>query len=273
MKIRPFYLWMVFLLMLIIALVRTHPELSSTAENKEFLMGTPIRVKVEGPNAPRLANLAIEEIRRLDRLFSKFNPQSEVYQLNSGKKIRLSPDTSRILEEANKLAKLTQGAFDVNLGQAGGEIDLGAIAKGYAAESARKLLLKKGAKSGMIDMRSSIAVFGPKAWKVGIQHPRDRKKLIGAVVLENGESLATSGDYERGEHILDPRTGKPARECQSVTIVGKDAAETDAFSTAVFVLGPKRGMDLVESLPGIEALMVDRNGKIIKSTGLILAKP
>ncbi|MEE8637750.1 MAG: FAD:protein FMN transferase, partial [Candidatus Margulisiibacteriota bacterium] len=206
-------------------------------------------------------------------LFSKFNPQSEIYELNSGKKIRLSSDTSRILKEAKRLSKLTHGAFDVTLGQAGGEIDLGAIAKGYAVESARKVLLKKGAESGMINLRSSIAVFGPKTRKVGIQHPRDRDRLIGIVELKNGQSLATSGDYERGKHVIDPRTGKPAQDCQGVTVIGKNAAETDALSTAVFVLGPKSGMKLVESLHEIEALIIDRNGKIISSSGLALAKP
>lgn len=235
-------------------------------------MGTPVRVKIKGPNASRLAKLAIEEIKRLDKLFSKFNPQSEVYQLNSGKEVQLSSDTSRILKQAKGFSKLTRGAFDITLGRSDAKIDLGAIAKGYAVESARSLLLKKGAKSGMIDMRSSISVFGPKTWKVGIQHPRDKEKLIGTIELKHGQSLATSGDYERSKHIIDPRTGKPASGCQSVTLIGKDATETDALSTAVFVLGPVGGMKLIESLSEIEALIIDRNGKIIKSSGFVLSK-
>ncbi len=271
MKVRPLYL-LIILLLIAFAFARIYPKVIYSAEKKAFLMGTPVRVKIKGPDASRLAKLAIEEIRRLDQLFSKFNPQSEIYQLNLGKEIQLSPDTSRILKQAKRFSKLSRGAFDITLGRSNAKIDLGAIAKGYAVESARSLLLKKGAQSGMIDMRSSISVFGPKSWKVGVQHPREKEKLIGIIELSDGQSLATSGDYERGKHIIDPRTGKPASGCQSVTLIGKDATEIDALSTAVFVLGPREGMGLIESLSGIEGLIVDVNGRILLSSGFVLLK-
>ena len=125
----------------------------------------------------------------------------------------------------------------------------------------------------MIDMRSSIAVFGDKTWKIGVQHPRDSTALLGVVELTHGQSLATSGDYERGQHILDPRTGEPADKCQGVTVIGQNAAIADALATAVFVLGPRQGLRLVELLPEIEALIVDREGKIIQSSGFELIEP
>ncbi|MEE8638562.1 MAG: FAD:protein FMN transferase [Candidatus Margulisiibacteriota bacterium] len=292
MKIRPLYLLLIFLLGLI-AFEYTYTNLIFSAERKAYLMGTPVRVRVNGPNSPHLARRALWEIRKIDKTFSRFNPKSEISTINKLAglaPLQASKDTFECIQLAARISKLSQGAFDITLGhpkeliinsnsrkiylrKKGIEIDLGGIGKGYAAEAARKLLLKKGAKSGMIDLRSSIAVFGSKTWKVGIQHSRDKDKLIGIVELGNGQSLATSGDYERGKHIIDPRTGKPAQGCQGVTVIGKNAAETDALSTAVFVLGPRQGMKLIESLPGMEALVIDRNGKTIKSSGLALARP
>jgi len=292
MKLRPLYIFILFLLVLI-GFELLYTKLIFSAETNAYSMGTLVRIKVEGGSSPHLARLALGEVKWIDKIFSRFDPDSEVSMINklAGRApLEVSPETFECVKLAARISKLSGGAFDITLGhprtlvidadlrkiylsQQGVKIDLGGIGKGFAAESARKLLLKKGAQSGMIDLRSSITVFGPKAWKVGIQHPRDQGKLIGAVELLDGESLATSGDYERGEHIRDPRTGKPARGCQSVTVIGENAAEADALSTAVFVLGSEQGIKLIESLPGIEALVVDRSGKIIKSSGFALVKP
>ncbi|OGC21359.1 hypothetical protein A2291_07670 [candidate division WOR-1 bacterium RIFOXYB2_FULL_42_35] len=230
-------------------------------------MNTPVIVRVEGPDAI----IAIDEIRRLDNLFNKFSPDSEITKLNRGEKINLSEDTVQCLKLAEEMKRLTNGAFDVGLGAGTGlRLDLGGIAKGYAVEKARHLLLKSGAKSGIIDMRSSIAVFGRRSWKIGIQHPREKDKLLGIVELQEGQALSTSGDYERGQHIVDPRTHKSARKCQSVTLVGTNAAQLDALSTAVFVLGSVKGLQLLEGLVEVEGLVVDAEGKISRTRGFKL---
>ncbi|MFH1683474.1 MAG: FAD:protein FMN transferase, partial [Candidatus Margulisiibacteriota bacterium] len=93
--------------------------------------------------------------------------------------------------------------------------------------------------------------------------------LLGTIELKDGQSLATSGDYERGKHIIDPRTGRPANLCQSVTVIGKNAAETDALSTAIFVLGPEEGMKLVRKLD-VKAVIVSKNGIIYDNFGFKL---
>jgi len=266
MKLRPLYI-LIILLLIVFAFIRSYPKFGSSAEKNAYVMGTPVRVKVTGANAGRLGDLGIEEIRRLDQLFSTFKPQSEISRLNAGEKIKLSLDASKILEQSARIKKSTDGAFDVKYS---GKIDLGAIGKGYAVESSRQLLMKLGAKSAIIDMRSSIAVMGPKTWKIGIQHPRKKNKLLGVTELSDGQSLATSGDYERGLHIIDPRIHEPAETCWSVTIVGTNATETDALSTAVYVLGAKKGLALIESLPGIEGLIIVGEKKIVKSSGFIL---
>jgi len=237
----------------------------SVIEKQAFLMDTPIKVKVEG--ARKLGDLGIGEIKRLNDLFNAYDPNSEISRLNRGEKFKLSEDTVNILQLSENIKKTTNGAFDVKYS---GKIDLGAIAKGYAVESARQLLVKSGAKSGIIDMRSSIAVFGPRTWKVGIQHPREKDKLLGIVELKDGQSLGTSGDYERGLHIIDPKTGEPAETAWTVTIIGTNAAVVDALSTGVYVLGAKKGMNLIESLADIEGLIVVGKNKMLKSSGFNL---
>ncbi|MBU1027200.1 MAG: FAD:protein FMN transferase [Candidatus Margulisbacteria bacterium] len=130
-------------------------------------------------------------------------------------------------------------------------------------------MLKKGSKSGMIDMRSTMVFWGQRTWRIGVQHPRQKDKLLGVIELTGGQSLATSGDYERGQHIIDPRTGLPADKCQGVTLIGKNAAELDALSTAVFVLGTAEGMELISFLPEVEGIIVGASGQVYKSSGFI----
>lgn len=158
-------------------------------------------------------------------------------------------------------------------------IDLGGIAKGYAVDQARKVLEAKGVKSGMIYAGGDITTIGAKpdgsSWRVGVQHPRESTALIGIVEMEN-KTIVTSGDYERYfmdngiryHHIIDPHTGYPARDVISVTIYGSEAADADALSTTIFVLGLERGKALIENLPGYEAVIVDQEGNVWVSSGL-----
>lgn len=278
----------IIIILLILALVPLGRFFHTT--KSAYLMGTPIKVRVDGYFSILLSPYAIGEIRGLERSFGTKVPGGEIGIVNTLAglvPIQVSEETFRCVEIAKEITRISGGAFDITLGHSkdlilnskerqlflkkkGIKIDLGAIGKGYAADHARRLLLKKGAKSGMIDMRSTIAVFGPKRWKIGIQHPRKTESLIGTVDLIDGLSLSTSGDYERGGHIIDPRTGKSADLCQSVTVVGSSATVTDALSTALFVLGPERGISLIESLPGMEALIISKNGEIVLSSGFNL---
>ena len=292
MKIRPLYFVLITIL-LMAAAESAYNNLVFSCERSAELMGTTARVKVEGPMSPYLAQRALYEIEKMDVIFNKFTPKSEIAMINrlAGKApLQVSSDTYDCISLAVKINKLTQGAFDITLGHArdlvlnpairkvylkrdNEKIDLGGIAKGFAVEAARHLLLIKGSHAGMVDLHSSIAVFGHKIWRIGIRHPRQPEKLLGVVELGNGQSLSTSGDYEQGKHIIDPRTGKPAESCEAVTLIGKNAAEMDALSTGVFVLGPEKGMGLIENLPEVEGVIVDCRGKITTSSGFHLITP
>jgi thiamine biosynthesis lipoprotein len=156
-------------------------------------------------------------------------------------------------------------------------IDLGGIAKGYAAGEALKVLKKEGQTSALIDAGGDIYALGlnnGRPWKIGIRQPSG-KGILGALELSDA-SVSTSGDYERFfekngvryHHIFDPRTGYPASGVRSVTVVSKDATLADGYSTALFVLGPERGMKLAESNGIFEAIMITDDRQVLMTPGL-----
>ncbi|MFH1709595.1 MAG: FAD:protein FMN transferase [bacterium] len=165
----------------------------------------------------------------------------------------------------------------------GMKISLGGSGKGYAISKARSILVERGIKSAIISAGSSIAVIGSnkgKPWKIGIKDPRRPDETVGVISLVGGQAVSTSGDYEkyfeiggkRFHHILDPGTDMPADECMSVTIISDDAMQADMLSTAVFVMGPKRGLDLVNSFKNVYAVIIDKDGNVISSPGLNLER-
>lgn len=173
---------------------------------------------------------------------------------------------------------LDEKAVTVFLEKEGMMIGLGAIAKGYAVDRAMAILVSIGIKDAIVkaggDMRVQGSVSG-KPWEIGIRHPREKDRLTAKLPLTN-ISISTSGDYERFfvkdgvhyHHIMDPRTGYPARRSRSVTIIAPDTMTSDALSTAVFVMGPEAGLDLVKKLKGVEAVIVDQMGRISASPGI-----
>ena len=166
--------------------------------------------------------------------------------------------------------KLEKGRADTAIG-------LGGIAKGYAAQQAAKVLLNEGVTSALIDAGGDVYALGKKGrefWKVGLRSPRG-EGLIGYVEVED-RAVMGSGDYERFfikdghqyHHILDPRTGFPAQGLSAVTLVHSDPMVADAWCTALFVLGSEEGLELVEKMPGMEAIMIKTTGEKLFSSGL-----
>lgn len=149
----------------------------------------------------------------------------------------------------------------------GVELDLGAIAKGYAVDRALAILAERGMTSARVDAGGNQGVYGPPprggAWTFGIRHPRREGDVIGWTRLSAG-SVSTSGDAERGfwehgvryGHVIDARTGRPAAGVLSVTVLAPDAETADALSTALYVLGPERGLATLRLHPEVEALWV-----------------
>jgi thiamine biosynthesis lipoprotein len=160
----------------------------------------------------------------------------------------------------------------------GMSIDLGGIAKGYAVDRAVELLKTLGYKNLIVNAGGDLRAGGLKfdhPWSIGIQHPRRPEKIMASISASDA-AIATSGDYEkffiyrgkRYHHILNPRDGLPAEECQSVTIICREGMVGDALATAIFVLGPEKGYSLCQKLEGVDCLIVDKEGKIIFTSGL-----
>ena len=156
---------------------------------------------------------------------------------------------------------------------------LGGIGKGYAVEHAEGILRRAGLKDFSIQAGGDLYVAGrrgDRAWRLGIADPRAPDGEIFARVELSDATFSTSGDYERFfikdgvryHHILDPRTGQPARLSRSVTIVSKRPVLADGLSTGVFLLGPEKGMALVERLPDVEAVIVGADNVVRISSGL-----
>lgn len=163
----------------------------------------------------------------------------------------------------------------------GTQLDLGAVAKGYAVEQTADLLSRdKRVKTALINAGGNIKVLGTKEdgspWKIGVQDPRNPQKIIGTLAVKDGTAIATSGDYQRYyevdgkryHHILDPKTGWPAWHARSVTVVTRSAFWADYYSTLLFVLPEDQAMALVENNPNLEMLYVGLDGNTYLSSGL-----
>lgn len=175
--------------------------------------------------------------------------------------------------------RLNEVEQTVLLTKPGMRVDVGGIGKGYAADLAVRVMQDAGAVAGVVALSGDIVTFGrlPGGAKFpfGIRHPRKDEALLAVIELQD-EAISTAGDYERFferdgvryHHILDPTTLKPARACRSVTVVAREGTMADGLDTGIFVMGPDRGMELVEQLPDVEAVIVDHEGTVHVSTGL-----
>jgi thiamine biosynthesis lipoprotein len=181
--------------------------------------------------------------------------------------------------------ELDKERLSVFLKRPGMALDLGAIAKGYAADEAAAIIRKAGLKRAIIDLGGNILAYGEKQdktpWKVGIQNPLEDRGDYFGIISGPERSFVTSGIYEKyfeaeGEryhHIFSPSDGYPARNgLMAVTIIAKYSIDADALSTAVFVLGYEKGRALVESLEGTEAVFVfdDMSVRQTRGAGLTL---
>ncbi len=177
-----------------------------------------------------------------------------------------------------KLIQLDPKKNTVFLPKKGMKLGLGAIAKGYALKLSAEQLHKKGLHNFLLSSGGQILASGlrnGRKWRIGIRDPRGKIRDYFAVLKVTNTSISTSGDYERFfflngkryHHIIDPKTGFPARGIRSVTTICPDATLADALSTAIMVLGPKKGLALASQLKNVEAVIVDQHGHILRTKG------
>lgn len=200
------------------------------------------------------------------------------------KNIDLGTEVFRGENEAIKLspvAKETEKAWRMLRLKEGAQIDLGAIAKGYIADSISDYLKSQGITKGVINLGGNVLMIGEKEpgtpWKVGVQNPDGTQNNFIATVSINDQSVVTSGVYERFfeidgikyHHLLNPFTGRPTDNgLVSVTIFSDQSVVGDAFSTSCFVLGLDKGLELIENTKDVEAAFILENGEIVTSSGI-----
>jgi thiamine biosynthesis lipoprotein len=238
-----------------------------------YLMGTTIEIKARGADAAATqaaVTAAFDEIARLEALMTTWRDDSQVARVNAmaGRgPVEVAPEVIEVVEKALGVSRLTGGADE-----AGVRIGLGGVAKGYAADRARAVLRKRGVRSAIVNAGGDMALLGSDGdhpWRVGVKDPRAPDRTLGWMDLAD-TTVHTSGDYERFRiingvrygHVLSPLTGYPATRAHAATVVCRDGAFGDALSTGLLVLGNRDGLRLVDSLSGIEALVVDNGGKL-----------
>lgn len=187
-------------------------------------------------------------------------------------KLKLVNYKDIILNEKDKTIKLR------NKGQ---NIDLGGIAKGYAADEVKSILIKNNIKSALINLGGNIFALGKKPdktqWYIGIQNPFNKRgEFVGFISIKN-KSVVTSGNYERYfisngkrfHHIIDPKTGYPSdSKIVSSTIISDHSIDGDGLSTGVYIMGLDKSIKLIESIKGIDAIFITENKEVYFTSGI-----
>ena len=230
-----------------------------------------------------LLELIGESLRFAEQTSGAFDPTigpvTRLWQFSGAGHPRV-PSEAEILEALSKVGwrrvRIDRTAGTVFLPEPGMALDLGGIAKGYALDRVEKVAKNMNVSSGLVNIGGDILAVGEKGpgrpWRVGIQDPRNASGIKAVVKLKD-RVILTSGDYERFlevngrryHHVLDPKTGYPASELQSVTLLTDNGMTAPA--AAVFVLGVEKGLKYIESIPGLEGFLIDSDGSIHQSPG------
>ncbi|MFD8519933.1 FAD:protein FMN transferase [Streptomyces capillispiralis] len=235
----------------------------------EHVMGFPVSLRVDDAGFPgSAADGLFGWLREVDARFSPFREDSEVSRLDRGELDagRLSPGLTEVLALCERYRTATGGAFDVRL--PGRRLDPCAVVKGWSVQKGAELLRAAGARRFCLNAGGDVAVAGG-PWRVGVRHPEDAGRLCAVVEVTDG-AVATSARYERGDHIVDGRTGRPATGLLSLTVTAPTLTEADAVATAAFALG-REGIDWASARPGCEVFAVTSHHRVARTPGFPVA--
>jgi thiamine biosynthesis lipoprotein len=239
-------------------------------KKQAIIMGMPVTVQIADASA---TDEDIQEVfayfHHIDTTFSIYKADSEISQINRGelKSSDYSNEMQKVLALCEETKNLTDDYFDINLN---GILDPSGLVKGYAIWQGSQMLKNKGYRNFYIEIAGDIQTSGKnekmESWKVGIQNPFNLKEIIKVLKISN-KGVATSGNYQRGKHILNPKTKIAADEIASITVIGPNVYEADRFATAAFAMGQK-GIEFIEKLKGLEGYMIKRDRKAVMTSGL-----
>jgi thiamine biosynthesis lipoprotein len=237
----------------------------------EQIMGMPIVVDVRDDE---VEEAHLDELfawfREVDATFSTYKDDSEISRLNRDELAlrECSADVRSVIARCRELREETDGYFDAEA-VVPGMIDPSGLVKGWSVDRAADLLDRAGLANYAVNAGGDIRLRGSASpdprWRVGIQHPSILDK-IAAVVEADDLAVATSGAYARGEHVVDPHTGRSPEGVLSVTITGPDLATADAYATAAFAMG-RDGPEWTRRLSPYEAMTITADGKKLSTAG------
>ena len=241
----------------------------------EPVMGMAVSIDVRDARAPsRAVEAVVAWLHHVDATFSTFKLDSPISRFGRGE-LTLDDVTDEVRDVLRRCEELridSQGAFDAAAVPApnGTNFDPSGFVKGWSIEAAATLLETYGCRNFCINAGGDIALRGAPApgehWLIGIRHP-DVPDALSVVVSGAGRlAVATSASYERGAHIIDPRSGLPTTELASATVIGPDLSIVDAYATAMYVMGLD-GLDWIEGRSGYDAYLISREDMTFWTTG------
>lgn len=245
----------------------------ATARRVQFIMGTAIVIDVRSAVIDEGAlEAAFEYLRDVDARFSTFKPDSEISRLSRGEidERECSEDVRVVLAMCEEARIRSDGFFDVWHHRVDGALDPSGLVKGWSVEGAARILDAAGTQGYLINAGGDVFARGEEGpgvpWRIGIRNPWD-ERTVAAVVSAHDLAIATSGTYERGQHVIDPHTGRPPDGVVSMTVTGPSLAYADAWATAAFAMGV-RGVDWVaRELDGYEASTITGDRHVVSSAG------
>lgn len=312
----------VCLIFVILLLFLTGCSTQTVAARDIFAMDTLISLQVWG-DEESIDTLRVE-IERLDRLLSVTDENSDIFRLNHGEAVggeaaallslavqyseetygafdptvyplvqlwgftqetQWVPDPDEIESALSQVgtANILLADDSVTL-QNGAAVDLGGIAKGYAADRCRAILDASDATAALLSLGGNVLTYGTKPdgapWRIGIANPDSPDHAIATVTVSGTAALVTSGSYQRNfmkdgktyHHILNPETGYPSESgLASVTVIADNGAMADAYSTALFVMGLEQAVEFWQNHPTFEAVFITDDGQIIATPGVDLS--
>ncbi|MFI6151150.1 FAD:protein FMN transferase [Kitasatospora sp. NPDC051170] len=233
----------------------------------EHVMGTVFSFTVRDPAPSTLGALrrVTARLHELDALFSPYRPDSPVSRLGRGE-LALADCDPRIGEALRQCARIAEETDGYFTDHPAGRLDPSGWVKGWAIEEASRALSEAGSTAHCVSGGGDVqTVGGP--WRIGVAEPLQPGALA-TVITGHDLAVATSGTAERGAHIHDPHTGRPATALASLTLVGRGIADTDAYATAAFAMGSDRALAWAAARPDLEALAILPDGRSLSTPGL-----
>jgi thiamine biosynthesis lipoprotein len=243
----------------------------------EQVMGMPVIVDVRDEEAPdRAVDDVFTWLHHVDTTFSTYKADSEISRINRGElaEAEASAEVRSVLARCEELRIETGGYFDVRAASPH-SLDPSGLVKGWAVDRAAAILERAGVRNFAVNAGGDMRLRGRAApawsWRVGIQHPL-RPDAVARVIETHELAVATSGEYERGRHVLDPHTRRPPSGILSVTVVGADLATADAYATAAFAMGAAGAVKWTARLRGYEAMTILADGRVLSTPGFPAAR-